>query len=161
MHEDATNSATRPDDEPDDPVFVPTPPTPDQLAWLRERSGGDDAALASRLRRYREQEGWSHDQLAAHLGLNVASLDRLGLSGIPRSDRFAGDVRAIAAANGIVAEQLMHLLRAVESRNAFTGSAAARRIVAAARDHDDPTPAEDGPGAPSATSDDRPEDNYR
>lgn len=161
MNEDATNTATRPDDEPDDGSFVPTPPTPEQLAWLRERTGHDDAALASRLRRYREQEGWSHDQLAAHLGLTPASLDRLGLSGVPRTDRFAVDVRAIAAANGVGAEQLMHLLRAVESRDAFTGSAAARRIVAAARDHEDPVPTEDRPGQSIPASDDRPEDNHR
>lgn len=161
MNEDATNTATRPDDEPDDASFVPTPPTPEQLAWLRERTSQDDAALASRLRRYREQEGWSHDDLAVHLGLTAAGLDRLGLSGIPRPDRFAADVRAIAAANGVGAEQLMHLLRAVESRDAFTGSAAARRIVAAARDHDDPTPSGDHPDQSAPASDERPEDNHR
>ncbi len=161
MNEDAKNTATRPDDETDE-TFTPTPPTTEQLAWLRDRVAGQDVLLASQLRRFREQEGWTHEQLAGHLGLTAEGLDRLGLAGQPRSDRFAGDVRAIAAANGVPDLQLMQLLRNVESRAAFVGSAAARRIVAAARDHDDPAPPAAGEPRPRDTDEpDQPEDTRR
>ncbi len=161
MNEDAKNTATRPDDEMDE-TFTPVPPTMEQLAWLRGRVAGQDVLLASQLRRFREQEGWTHDQLAAHLGLTAQGLDRLGLAGRPRSDRFAADVRAIATANGVPDLQLMQLLRNVESRAAFVGSAAARRIVAAARDHDDPAPPATGEPRPHDTDEpDQPDDTLR
>ncbi len=160
MNEDASNTATRPDDDMVE-TFTPVPPTAEQLAWLRERVAGRDILLASLLRRFREQEGWSHEQLAGHLGLTTEGLDRLGLAGRPRADRFAADVRAIAAANGVPDQQLMQLLRNVESRAAFVGSPAARRIVAAARDHDDPTPATEAPRPPGTEEPDQPEDHRR
>lgn len=157
MNEDAKKTATRPDDE----TFTPTPLSPAQLAWLRDRTAQNDRLLASQLRRYRDQEGWTHEQLASHLGLTVEGLDRLGLAGRPRSDQFAADVRALARSSGASDSQLMHLLRAVESRAAFTGSAAVRRIVAAARDHDEPEPNAETPRPRGAAEDDRPEDTHR
>ena len=163
MNEDATNTATRPDDKMDEieEMFTPAQPTAEQLAWLRDRVEGQDVLLASQLRRFRQQEGWTHEQLAGHLGLTTEGLDRLGLAGRPRGDRFAADVRAIAAANGVPDLQLMQLLRNVESRAAFVGSAAARRIVAAARDHDDPTPVTESPRPRGTEEPDQPEDHRR
>lgn len=157
MNEDATNSATRPGDEP----LEPAPPSTAQLAWLRDRSAGNDGLLASTLRRHREAEGWTHEDLASHLGLTPEELDRLGLAGQPRTDQFAADVRAIARANGVNDMQLLHIIRAVQSRNAFRGSAAARGFVAAARDHDEPEPEPDERPHDQRPDPDRPEDTRR
>lgn len=161
MTEDANDTATRPDHDTDDDTFTPVPLTAEQLAALRERLSTNHRFLAKTLRRHREAEGWSHDQLASHLGLTPDGLDRLGLVGQPRADRFAADVRAIASANSVSDFQLMHLLRAVESRDAFTGSAAARGFVAAARDHDEPELEPEEKDVRGATDHDRPEDNVR
>ncbi len=161
MNEDANNVATRPDDDADDETFRPTPLTADQLAWLRDRAAIRDSALGSQLLRFREQEGWTHEQLADHLGLTPEGLDRLSLSGRPRKDRFAADVRAIAADSGVPDLQLMQLLRAVESRDAFVGSQAARRIVAAARDHDDQTPSPAEQRLREASEPEQSEDDHR
>lgn len=161
MNEDAADGATRPDDDNGNETFPPAPMTADQLARLRDRLSTNNRFLASTLRRYREAEGWTHDQLASHLGLTPDGLDRLGLTGQPRPDRFGADVRAIAGASGVSDFQLMHLLRAVESRDAFTGSSAAQRIVAAARDHDEPEPDPDEPEPNVRPEDHRPEDNAR
>lgn len=161
MNEDANDAATRPVDDADDETFIPTPPTANQLAWLRDRVSDQDLSLGSQLRTFREQEGWSHDQLASHLGLTAEGLDRLNLAGRPRKDRFAADVRAIASANGVPDLQLMQLLRTVESRAAFIGSPAARRIVAAARDHDDQTPSPAEDRLRQASEPEQPEDNHR
>lgn len=161
MNEDANIAATRPEDDADDEKLIPTPPTADQLAWLRDRAAIRESALGSQLLRFREQEGWTHEQLADHLGLTSEGLDRLSLAGRPRKDRFAADVRAIAAANGVPDLQLMQLLRAVESRAAFVGSPAARRIVAAARDHDDQTPSPAEQRLREAIEPEQTEDNHR
>ena len=161
MNEDANNAATRPDEDPDDETFVPTPMTAHQLAWLRGRAAIRESALGSQLLRFREQENWTHEQLADHLGLTPEGLDQLSLAGRPRKDRFAADVRAIAAANGVADVQLMQLLRTVESRAAFVGSPAARRIVAAARDHDDQTPSPAEQRLREASQPEQPEDNHR
>ena len=161
MNEDATHSATRPDEDADDETFIPTQPTADQLAWLRDRAATRESALGSQLFRFREQEGWTHEQLADHLGLTSEALDRLSLAGRPRRDRFAADVRAIAAANGVPDLQLLQLLRMVESRAAFVGSPAARRTVAAARDHDDQSPSPAERRLREAGEPEQPEDTQR
>lgn len=161
MNEDANSSATRPVDDADDDTFVPTPLTADQLAWLRDRAATRESALGSQLLRFREQEGWTHNQLADHLGLTPEGLDQLSLAGRPRKDRFAADVRAIAADSGVPDLQLMQLLRTVESRAAFVGSPAARRIVAAARDHDDQTPSPAEQRLREAIEPEQTEDNLR
>ena len=161
MNEDATHSATRPDDDADDETFIPTPLSVEQLAWLRDRAATRESALGSQLLRFREQEGWTHAQLAGHLGLTPEGLDLLSLAGRPRKDRFAADVRAIAADSGVPDLQLMQLLRTVESRAAFVGSPAARRIVAAARDHDDQEPSPAERRLRAASEPEQPEDNHR
>lgn len=161
MNEDANHAATRLEDEAEEDTFIPTPPTANQLAWLRDHVSDQELSLGSQLRRFREQEGWTHEQLAGHLGLTTEGLDRLGLAGRPRKDRFAIDVRAIAAANGVPDLQLMQLLRTVESRAAFVGSPAAQRFVAAARDHDDPSPSSAEDRLRQASEPEQPEDNHR
>ncbi len=161
MNEDANLAATRLEDEADEDTFIPTPPTANQLAWLRDHLSEQELSLGSQLRTFREQEGWSHEQLASHLGLTIEALDRLSLAGRPRKDRFAADVRAIAAANAVPDLQLMQLLRTVESRAAFIGSPAARRIVAAARDHDDQTLSPAEVRLREANEPEQPEDNHR
>lgn len=121
----------------DDGLVDPGPPTASQLAYLRDRIGSREVMLASQLRRYREQEGWTHDELAGHFGISAEALDRLGLSGRPRADRYAADVRAIAATNGVSDFQLIQVLRAADVAVAFgPGATGTRRFLVAARDHD-------------------------
>ena len=143
MTEDARGPATRDDDEDD---FTPTPPTSDQLAWLRRRLSLNDRFLGYDLNRYQEMEAVSDTQLAAFFGTSPDQLNKLRLAGRPRPERYNADVREIARANGVSDFQLIKVLRAVQFDTAVAASPIAGRLLAAARDYDGeqsdhPTPA--------------------
>lgn len=131
----------------DEESFQPIPMTPAQLAFTWRRLVDDSHYLANLLHRYQQDEGWSDATLAEFLGTDLNGLYQTGVAGMPRPASVMADIKAIAGASGINAMRLAQIHQAVQSRDTFRGADRTRRVLAAARDHDDAPPADDaGPG---------------
>jgi len=95
--------------------------------------------LAGPLHLYKEQEGLDDRQLAAMLRCEIEALARLALCERPRpAPHFREDVERIAAYIHADMLQLAMLIRAAESREAFSHKPGATApTLLAARDHDE------------------------
>lgn len=119
-----------------------------------ERAAARPAFMAWILARFREGEGFDEERLAAFLGIERATLDRLALCGRPRPDLFREDVEDIAERYAIDPMRLANMIRQVESLIAFRQSpaTAAQGVFAAARSRAAEDPAE---YEPDPSSEDR------
>jgi transcriptional regulator with XRE-family HTH domain len=98
--------------------------------------------LASGIARYQEQEGLDDRQLAARLGCEVEALARLALCERPRpAPYFARDAERIAHYIHADFRQLVQILRAIEAREALSGTPGTKSTIGprllAARDYDE------------------------
>lgn len=102
--------------------------------------------LAGLLTLYKEQEGLDDQQLATLLGCDIKALPKLALCERPRqAPHFGEDVKRIADYVHADMMQLARLIRASESREAFSqGSGATSPTLLAARDSEDEDEPSDG-----------------
>lgn len=111
-------------------------PSLNRLALLAQ---GYSDLLAGPLALYKEQEGLDDQQLAALLGCELEALPRLALCERPRpAPYFRQDVERIARYIHADMMQLAMLIRAAESREAFSQrSSTTPPVLLAARDNED------------------------
>ena len=110
------------------------------LNRLAQLARGRPNLLAGPLALYKEQEGLDDQQLAIRLGCDVEALPKLGLCERPRQEaaHFREDVERIARYIHADVIQLAMLIRAAESREAFSQKpGAAQPTLLAARDYED------------------------
>ncbi len=111
-------------------------PSLDRLALLAQ---GRPNLLAGSLNLYKEQEGLDDQRLATLLGCEIEALARLALCERPRpAPHFREDVERIARYIHADMMQLAMLIRAAESREAFSHRpSAVPPALLAARDNEE------------------------
>jgi hypothetical protein len=104
---------------------------------LARRLESDPEFLAAVFADYKQRRDIDDDRLAANLGTDLLSLQRIAICRKPRPDLFRDDVETIAGEFGIDPAKLADLIRHAEVLAAFAGrpaAAGAPEILAAARD---------------------------
>lgn len=122
------------------------------LARFARRLRNDTSFMSGVLAVYQMQEHLSDEALAEQLQITPPMLSRLALCRRPQADRFAEQVRQIAAYIGVNAAALAQMIRQVEALQQLStmppiadsatepraASAPMSGLLAAARDHEEP-----------------------